>query len=119
MTAFSEYSRGCVLVIDESLRQVGVAVARRAAFDIGVGERRLLLDAVEPVDAGFDRRPRQEGDQPARRDARPLRMGLGGVGELARRSFAQRAAEFMFVGHVIGSLREEQDMWRQETSSYS
>ncbi len=50
-----------VLVIDEGFRQVRVAVARRAALDVGVGQRLAFLDAVQAIDAGFDRRPGQKG----------------------------------------------------------
>jgi len=74
-------------VIDEGLGKIRVRVARWAAFDVG-GVAALLLHLVQAKNASLDRRPGQKIDQPARRDAAPLRMRLGGVGELARRPFA-------------------------------
>jgi hypothetical protein len=48
------------LVIDKSLRKIGVTIARRAALHVGVRERGRFLDAIEAIDAGLDRNPRQE-----------------------------------------------------------
>ena len=70
-----------LVVIDEGLGQIGVAVAPRAAFDIrrggGSGAARLL-DLVKAVDAGLDGGRWQEWNKPARRDPR-----LGSVRKLS------------------------------------
>ena len=87
------------IVVDEGLRQIRIAVARRAALDVSCGDL-LLLDPIEAEDARFDRRPGEEVDQPARRDAAPLRARLGRIGELARRPFAQRPSGFNLVSHT-------------------
>ena len=92
-----------VFVVDEGLRQVRVGVARRAAFDVGA-RALLLLDLVEAKDAGLDRRPGEEVDQPARRDATSIGVRLGGVGELPRRAFAQGSA-FDFIDPNAKPLR--------------
>ena len=97
-----------LVVVDEGLGQVGVAVARRAALDVrrgGGGGAARLLDLVEAVDAGLDGRPRQERDQPARGDAAPLRARLGGVRKLSCGTFGQCSAIIGVVRHSDPSPR--------------
>ena len=50
---------------------------------LGVDGDLLGVDhPVDPVDAGLDRHPAQQVQQPPRGDGRQLGDGLGGVGEL-------------------------------------
>ncbi len=90
-------------IIDEGFRQVGVAVARRAALDVGRRPFARLPDRVQAEDAGLDRSPGQEIDQPAWRDPAPLRPRLGRVRKLPRRALAQRPP-FDLVHHVPASV---------------
>ena len=69
-------------VRNEGLGQFGIATETALNRRRGVDGR--LLNAIEAIDAGFHRNPRQERGLPARRDAGPLRPCLGGIGELAR-----------------------------------
>jgi len=62
--------------------------ARLVIVGIALDVERVVDDAVQTVDAGFDRHPRQQLDEPARRDADPLRRCLRGVRELPRGGFA-------------------------------
>jgi len=71
------FTRGFVIV-DEGFRQVRIGVARWTAFDLDATAL-LLLDAIEPEDAGLDRSPGEEVDQPPRRDAAPIRVRFGGI----------------------------------------
>jgi hypothetical protein len=87
-----------LLVIDLGDRQLGRVVGR--ALD-----GKLVVDhAVDAVDAGLDRGPRQQLHQPARRAADPLRRDLGGVGELPRGALAERVGRFGGIGHGDGIL---------------
>lgn len=67
-----------VFVIDEGLRQFGLVAPGTGDVD-GLG----MPDLVQPVDARLDRLPRQEVNEPPRRDGGHLRRSLGGVSELA------------------------------------
>lgn len=65
---------GIRLVVDEGVRERGLVVI--VTLDVhGLG----VDDLVHPVDTGLDRHPGQQMHQPARRDGRHLRDGLGGV----------------------------------------
>jgi hypothetical protein len=98
------FARG-FLVVDEGLRQVRVLVAAGRALhvrgDLAIG----VFHPVEAIDAGFHRRPRQEGDQPARRDSGPLRAGLRGIGELPGGSLVQCPSNGRLFGHSVPPLR--------------
>lgn len=73
------------VVIDERFRQVALVAARA-----GDGDPRSVLHLVEPIDAGFDRNPRQQMRQPPGGDRRHLRRGLGGVRQLTCGDVAER-----------------------------
>ncbi len=53
-----------------------VALVTCATGDI---DRRIAAHTVDAVGARFNRRPRQQADEPSRRNRRQLRRGLGGV----------------------------------------
>lgn len=76
---------------------IGILVAARRAFDLGVDLAASLLAPVEPVDAGLDRCPGQERNQPTRRDAGPSGARLGGVGELPGSGLAQCSTDGWLV----------------------
>ena len=80
-----------LLVVDEGLRQFGLVA-------LGTGDLHVarVLDLVQAVDAGFDGQPLQQVRQPARRNGRKLRDGLGGVGELPCGDIAQ--------GGLVGTI---------------
>src|SRR6202034_3859702 len=82
---------------------VKIGDARRAAFDVGRVVP-ALLHPVQAKDARLDRGPAEEIDQPAGRNAAPLRVGLCRVGELAGCALTQRSA-FDLVSHVPASVR--------------
>jgi hypothetical protein len=77
VTALRKYSRGCLVVVDEGLRQFGLVA-------LGAGHAHVagVLDLVEAVDTGFDGQPLQQVHQPARGDGGQLGNGLGGIGQL-------------------------------------
>ena len=66
----------------------------RAALD---GEL-VVDDTVDAVDAGLDRRPRQQLDEPARRRADPLRRGLRRVREVPGGTLTHSATHILSHG---------------------
>jgi hypothetical protein len=56
-----------------------------------------VLHLVQAVDTGLHRHPLQQMGQPARRDGRKLRDGLGGIGELPCCVIAERGGPLTIV----------------------